>query len=38
MVEYEVTPDFRVILGGTFDDPNLVKPNEYLHIKQTAMA
>jgi len=36
MVEYEVTPNFRVILGGTLDDPSLVKPewNIYTSSKQ----
>ena len=36
MAEYEVTPNFRVIMGGTLDDPSLIKPewNIYTSSKQ----
>ena len=36
MVEYEVTPDFRVILAGTLDDKSKIKPewNIYTDSKQ----
>ena len=36
MVEYEVTPDFRVIMAGTLDDKTLIKPewNIYTDSKQ----
>jgi hypothetical protein len=25
-IEYDVTPDFRIIMAGTLDDPELVRP------------
>ena len=36
MLEYEVTPDFRVIMAGTLDDKTLIKPewNIYTDSKQ----
>ena len=36
MVEYDVTPDFRVMMGGTFDKPEVIIPewNIYTESKQ----
>ena len=36
MAEYDVTPDFRVILAGTLDDNSVIKPewNIYTTSKQ----
>ena len=36
MVQYDVTPDFRVIMGGTLDKPETIKPewNIYTDSKQ----